>query len=310
MTRLVKCCRFELILKEVIMEETELEMNEPIEVDVGFNNVAAYVASAKKFRLLSREEEKEIATAAINGDKKSLDTLIQSNLLLVVKIAHEYRAIFNNLNDLIQEGNVGLLRSVDKYDPSRGYRFSTYAGWWIRSMILRYIFNNSHMIKPGTTNEQKKLFYNLRKEQKRLESLGIDADTATIAQNLNVSEEEVIEMDGRLRSDVYLDSPMVYDEDDRKTLSNSIASPIEEQPDTAVESKEFRRVLRDKLDSFAYKLKNDRQREIFYRRIIADEPMTLQELGDRFSITKERARQIEEEIMNRLRKYLKGFISD
>ncbi len=293
-----------------MLEETELETEESVDVEVGPNNVAVYVAGAKKFPLLTREQEKIIAIAAIAGDKKSLDTLIQSNLLLVVKIAHEYRAIFNNLNDLIQEGNVGLLRSVDKFDPERGYRFSTYAGWWIRSMILRYIFNNSHMIKPGTTNEQKKLFYNLRKEQKRLESLGIDADTATIAQNLDVSEEEVMEMDGRLRSDVYLDSPVAHDEDDRKTLSDSIASPCEEQPDTAIENKQFRRVLRDKLDLFAQKLKNDRQRAIFYDRIVADEPMTLQELGDKFNITKERARQIEEEIINRLRKHLKSFISE
>ena len=230
---------------------------------------------------------------------------------MVVKIAHEYRSIFNNLNDLIQEGNVGLLRSISKYDPERGYRFSTYAGWWIRSMMLRYIFNNSHMIKPGTTNEQKKLFYNLRKEQRRLEDLGIDADAATIAQNLDVSVEDVIEMDGRLRNDLYLDSPVSQDddEDNRKTLSEIISSSPEEQPDVAVETNNFRSMLRAKLDTFACKLKSDRHRAIFYKRIVAEEPLTLQELGDSFGITKERTRQIEEEIIGRLKKYLKSFVA-
>lgn len=274
-------------------------------------NVAVYVASAKKFPILTRDDEKAIAIKALAGDKMAGQKLVQSNLLLVVKIAHEYRSIFNNLNDLIQEGNVGLLRSVSKYDPQRGYRFSTYAGWWIRSMMLRYIFNNSHMIKPGTTNEQKKLFYNLRKEQHRLEDMGIDADAATIAQNLDVSEEDVIEMDGRLRTDIYLDSPVSQDDDDehKRTVSECMSSSTDEQPDVVVESSNFREMLRRKLDAFAAKLKSDRHREIFYKRIVAEEPLTLQELGDSFGITKERTRQIEEEITARLKKYLKNCIS-
>jgi len=294
------------------MDEYELETSEvDINVDRQNYNVAVYVANAKKFPILTRADEKAIAIKALAGDRAAAKKLVESNLLLVVKIAHEYRSIFNNLNDLIQEGNVGLLRSVDKYDPERGYRFSTYAGWWIRSMMLRYIFNNSHMIKPGTTNEQKKLFYNLRKEQRRLEDMGIDADAATIAQNLDVSEEDVIEMDGRLRNDIYLDSPVSQDDDDgnRKTLAECISSSIEEQPDMIAENSNFRTMLRRKLDVFAAKLKTDRHRDIFYKRIIADEPLTLQELGNSFGITKERTRQIEEEITGRLKKYLKSCIS-
>lgn len=294
------------------MQEYELESSDiDINLDRQNYNVAVYVASAKKFPILTRDDEKNIAIKALSGDKSAAQKLVQSNLLLVVKIAHEYRSIFNNLNDLIQEGNVGLLRSVDKYDPERGYRFSTYAGWWIRSMMLRYIFNNSHMIKPGTTNEQKKLFYNLRKEQRRLEDMGVDADAATIAQNLDVSEEDVIEMDGRLRNDIYLDSPVTQDDDDehKKTLAECISSSADEQPDVVVEGTNFREMLRRKLDMFATKLKSDRHREIFYKRIVAEEPLTLQELGDSFGITKERTRQIEEEITARLKKYLKNCIS-
>lgn len=293
------------------MNEHGLENVADINLDRQNYNVAVYVAGAKKFPILSREDEKIVAIKAIDGDKTAAQKLVQSNLLLVVKIAHEYRSIFNNLNDLIQEGNVGLLRSVSKYDPGRGYRFSTYAGWWIRSMMLRYIFNNSHMIKPGTTNEQKKLFYNLRKEQRRLEDMGIDADPAIIAQNLDVSEEDVIEMDGRLRNDIYLDTPVSQDDDDdnRKTLAECFSSSSDEQPDVVAEGNNFRSMLRKKLDIFAQKLKSDRHRDIFYRRIVAEDPLTLQELGDGFGITKERTRQIEEEITNRLRKYLKNCVA-
>lgn len=279
--------------------------------DIQNYDISAYIASAKKFPLLSREDEKELAIKAIAGDKKASNKLVESNLLLVVKIAHEYRSIFNNLNDLIQEGNIGLLRSVKKYDPERGYRFSTYAGWWIRSMMLRYIFNNSHMIKPGTTNEHKKLFYNLRKEQKRLESIGIIADAATVAFNLDVSEEDVVEMDARLRNDIYLDSPVLYADNDDSNMSliDCMMAPMDKQPDIAIESDEYNGMLREKLDSFAKKLKNDRHREIFYKRIIADEPETLEAIGKRNFITKERTRQIESDILAKLKKYLQNIIN-
>lgn len=285
----------------------ELEQNNT-EAFIVTDDITTYIKQARKYPILSRDEEMFLACAAKNGDRLAVKKLVESNLLLVVKIAHEYRSVFNNLNDLIQEGNVGLLRSVDKYDASKGFRVSTYAGWWIRSMMLRYIFNNSHMIKPGTTNEQKKLFYNLRKEQRRLEDMGIDADAATIAQNLDVSEEDVIEMDGRLRNDIYLDSPIAQEDDDdsHKSFSNCISSAMEERPDIVAENNNFRSMLRDKLDAFAKKLKNDRCRDIFYKRIVAEDPLTLQQLGDNFGITKERTRQIEEEITINLRKHLKS----
>lgn len=271
------------------------------------DGIAAYIASAKKYPLLSREDERNVAIKAAAGDKAAAQTLVKSNLLLVVKIAHEYRSVFNNLSDLLQEGNIGLLKSVDKYDVSKGFRFSTYSGWWIRSLMLRYIFNNSHMIKPGSTNEQKKLFYNLRKEQKRLESIGIDADAATIAKNLDVSEEDVVEMDCRLHHDVYLDAPVSQD-NDVDTFCDLMASP-NEQPDVAIEKYDFNKQLRVKLDDFAGKLKNERQKYIFHNRIIADEPETLQSIGDKYFLSKERARQIESDILIKLKKHLNSFVN-
>lgn len=292
--------------KEVEIKDADIEYSKQSERTL----LSSYINQAKKYKLLTREEEYEIAIKIKGGDKKARDLLINSNLLLVIKIANEYSKVFFHLMDLIQEGNTGLLRSIEKYDPDRGYRFNTYAGWWIRSMILRYMFNNSHMIKPATTNEQKKLFYNLRKEQKRLESLGIDADSAVIAQNLNVSEDDVVEMDARLQNDLYLDSPIDSDEDTRgnKTFCDCLMSPEEEQPDKKVESNNYNIVLRNRLDKFALKLKTDRHREIFYSRIIAQEPLTLQQLGDKFGLTKERIRQQEEIIKDKLKFYLKKAI--
>ncbi len=273
-------------------------------------DISSYVKSARRLPLLTREQETEVAIKAVAGDQKAINKLIEANLLLVVKIAHEYKSIFNNLSDLTQEGNVGLLSSLKKYDPTRGYRFSTYGGWWARAKMLRYMFNNSHMIKPGTTNEQKKLFYNLRKEQKRLEALGIEADATTIAKNLDVSEADVIEMDTRLQQDLYLDSPAPYTDDDYNvSLMDSMISPETSQPDVIVESDEYKGQLNEKLDAFAAKLKNDRHREIFYKRIIAgDDAMTLQALADEQSLSKERVRQIQDAITIKLRKYLKKVI--
>ena len=285
-----------------------MEENEDVETfeaaSKSDNDIGAYIKSAKKFPVLSRDDERELAIKALAGDKEATNTLVQSNLLLVVKIAHEYNSVFHNLSDLVQEGSLGILKAVPKYDPNKGFRFTTYAGWWVRSMILKYIFNNSHMIKPGTTNDQKKLFYNLRREQRRLESLGIDADTATIAENLNVSEEEVVDMDSRLHNDVYLDAPAIKSDDNKKSISECISSPEEERPDIRLEANDFNGRLRDKLDGFAAKLKNDRARDIFYSRIIAEEPATLQEIGDKWKISKERSRQLQAGILDGLKKHL------
>jgi RNA polymerase sigma-32 factor len=274
------------------------------------DDIKNYINGAKKCQLLSRKDEQEIAMKAIVGDRKSINKLIEANLLLVVKIAHEYNNIFNNIDDLIQEGNVGICRAVAKYDPSFGYRFSTYASYWIKSMMLRYIFNNRNMIKGGTTNEHKKLFYNLRKEQRRLSMLGIDADVATIAKSLDVSEKSVVEMDRRLHSDIYLDAPVMYadGDDSNVSFSDCMMAPIEKRPDIETENDDYNDMIRGKLNTFGNDLKNDRQREIFYKRIINDEPMTLQEIGDKYKISRERSRQIEKQIKIKLKQYLTAII--
>jgi RNA polymerase sigma-32 factor len=268
-------------------------------------HIINYINEAKKTALLSREEERILALKAVNGDKKATQDLAKANLLLVVKVANEYNNVFRSLDDLIGEGNVGLLRAIQKYDPEKGYRFSTYSTWWIRSMILRYIFNNSHMIKPGTTNEQKKLFYNLRKEQKRLEALGVECDNATIAHNLDVDESDVAEMDCRLRGDVYIDAPISANNQN----AYDIPCDPEIHPDNIMEKQEINKKLNDQLKVFSKKLKYKRYRDIFYKRMVAEDPETLQKLANRFKISKERIRQNEEQIEGKLHKFLKKTIN-
>src|SRR5258708_15504744 len=152
--------------------------------------------------LLSREEEHELAVKfARTRDPELAWRLVTANLRLVVKIAHEYRRAAFSLLDLIQEGNVGLMHAVQKYDPFRGVKLSSYAAWWIRAYILRYLMDNWRMVKLGTTQAQRKLFFNLRKEQERLLGQGFEAQPALLAEKLEVSEQDVREMDQRLGND-------------------------------------------------------------------------------------------------------------
>lgn len=287
------------------MKETAKNNKLNIRDDLSF-----YIKSIKKYPILSRDDELVVAIKAKSGDKDAMKKLVQSNLLLVVKIAKQYSNIFTSINELIQEGSVGLLRAVEKFDPSRGFRFTTFAAWWCKSMILRYIFNNSHMIKPGTTNEQKKLFYNLRKEQRRLEALGIVPDPITVAKNLEVSIDNVIEMDGRLRSDIYLDATFTQEEagneDNEKSYYEYLASDKEQQADNLLEKYNFNHIISEKLKNFGITLKG-KDKDIFYNRLMTDAPETLQAIGDRAGLSKERIRQCEEALLLRLRKYLKEY---
>lgn len=277
------------------------------------DQVSNYVDQIKRYPLLTKIEEQEVVKKAKLGDNSARNKLINSNLLLIVKIANEFNKVLPNTMDLIQEGNVGAIRAFEKFEPKMGYRFSTYLGYWARAMMMRYIFNNSHMLKPGTTKNQKKLFYNLHKEKKRLALLGIDTDTATLAQNLDVDKECVEEMGGRLRDDIYIDAPLYQEDEDAetsKTYADYIQIDSEQQPDNVIEDNDFRRALRRGLVSFANKLNTERQREIFYRRLVAEEPETLQSLGNRFDVSKERIRQLEEEVLEKLKRHLKMLNTD
>ncbi len=268
-----------------------------------------YMAEVRRYPLLTREEEHLLAVRWIeDGDQEAGRKLVTSNLRLVVKIAHEYKRTYQNLLDLVQEGNVGLIQAVRKFDPYRGVKLSTYSGWWIRAYILKFILNNWRLVKIGTTQNQRKLFFNLRKQRDKLIQAGVDPTAARIAHELDVSEAEVIEMDRRLSApDMSLNAPL-GDEDGGRTRMD-IIEDVTEDPSVTVESAEFKTILQDKLQRFGATL-SGRELEIFTDRIIADEPVTLQDLGDRWNVSRERARQLEKRMVLRLREFLQQELGD
>jgi RNA polymerase sigma-32 factor len=276
-----------------------------------YDPLQIYLNQARAYPLLSPEEEHSLAVRYLEtGDLESARKLVTSNLRLVVKIAHEYRKAYRNLLDLVQEGNIGLMHAVKKFDPYRGVRLSSYAAWWIRAYILKFILANWRLVKIGTTQGQRKLFFNLRKEMDRLEAMGItDPGPKLLAERLDLPEGEVASMQQRLAaSDLSLDSPL-REGDSGSSNRLDFVSDRTAGPDRAVENREFSELLREKLEAFGATL-SGRDREIFDVRTMAEEPLTLQDIGDRFGITRERARQIERRMMDRLRDYLRQELGD
>src|SRR5437879_4380619 len=268
-----------------------------------------YMAEVARHPLLTREEEHELAVKfRETQDPRIAYRLVTANLRLVVKIAHEYRRAAFNLLDLIQEGNVGLMQAVQKYDPFRGVKLSSYAAWWIRAYILRYLMDNWRMVKLGTTQAQRKLFFNLRKEQEKLLAQGFEAAPRLLAERLDVSEQDVREMDQRLANDEFsIDAPIAGgQEEGRQTHGDRLvqsAPPIDEQ----LADEELRRIFKEKLAAFGKTLTAEKDKFLFENRIAPSddrEPMTLQQIGDVWGVTRERARQLEAPLTDRLGDYL------
>jgi len=212
-----------------------------------------------------------------------------------------------NFMDLIQEGNVGLVQATKKFDPYRGVKFSYYAAYWIRAYVLKFIMDNWRLVKIGTTQAQRKLFFSLNKERKLLESQGFTAETKLLADRLNVKEREVIEMSQRMDNwDVSLESPVRSDsEDEQKSFIPSNGPGIE----SMVAGKEMRLRLHELLEQLKDKL-NDKEKMILEKRLLTDEPMTLQNIADMFVISRERVRQIEVNLLKKMRKYLEEEMPD
>jgi RNA polymerase sigma-32 factor len=267
-----------------------------------------YLAETRRYPILSREEEHDLAVRY--REEKDLDaayTLVASNLRLVVVIAREYQRASQNILDLVQEGNIGLMEAVKNFDPYRGVRFPSYAVWWIRAYIIRYIMNNWRMVKVGTTQAQRKLFFNLQKEKDRLEREGITAGPKLLAERLDVKEREVVEMEQRLAgSDLSIDAP-VGDGDDARLVD--FLPSGEQTAENQVADAQFRAILSEKIAAFRETLKG-KERIIFERRLMSDGPETLRELGEEFGVSRERVRQIESRLKKRLKAYLLGEISD
>jgi len=270
-----------------------------------------YLDEARRYPLLSREEEHELAVKySETGDMDAARRLVTANLRLVVKIAHEYRRAHRNLLDLVQEGNLGLVQAVKKYDPYRGVKLSSYAAWWIRAYMLKFILNNWRLVKIGTTQAQRKLFFNLRKEKDKLEALGIDTSSKALAEVLDVSERDVIDMERRLgQGEMSLDAPVSKDEDGGRTHLDMLESSGESRPDSIAEGEEFRDLLRKKLETFEATLRG-REQTIFRERLLNDSPKTLQEIGESYGISRERARQLEKRLTTKLKAYLQEELGD
>lgn len=261
-----------------------------------------YMQEVQSYPFLSLDEENELARRFHEEhDIEAAKKLVATHLRLVAKIAMEYRNAYQNTLDLIQEGNVGLLYAVRHFDPGKGARLSTYATWWIRSFILKFILDNFRLIKIGTTKAQKKLFYNLMREKQRIESMGYYATPAEISKRLGVRESEVAEMQRRLSLPEHsLETPIGSGEKGREAILQDFL-PIDEVPiDEKMAEKETKDILKEKFAEFAEQL-SDREKKIFEERLLAELPLTLQDIADEYGITKERVRQIEERLIKRLK---------
>ncbi len=273
------------------------------------DTLTRYMAELAHHAPISREAEHELALRwREHGDSSAARQLVLANLRLVVKIAMEYRRAWTNVLDLIQEGNVGLLQATHRFDPYQGVKLSSYAAYWIRAYILKYILDNFRVVRLGTTRAQRKLFFRLNKEKRLLEREGFQVEPALLAERLEVTEADVIDMDQRLsHSDLSLNAPLRAG-DDRTELGDTLSLPAQSAEDN-VGSSELREVFDKQLEGFRQQLE-PRDLQILEQRILAENPKTLQELADAFQVSRERVRQLEVRIVSKLRDYMRENLVD
>ena len=263
-----------------------------------------YLAEVRRYPLLDPEEEKELAVRyQETGDPEAAQRLVTANLRLVVKLAFQYHRQWSNVLDLIQEGNVGLVEALSRYDPYRGIRFSSYAQYWIRAMILRFLMDNYRMVRLGSTRHGRKLFFQLQKERDRLIKEGIHPSTKALAEALEVPEHEVINVD-RLLSAPALSLHAPASGEEGRALSEIVPDDGRNDPENAVASSELGAVVQEKLAAFAEGLRDEREQAIWQTRMTSADPASLASLGERFGVSKERIRQVEARIKRRLKDYL------
>jgi RNA polymerase sigma-32 factor len=266
------------------------------------------MAEVRRYPPLSREEEQDLARLyRETGDRQALFRLITSNLMVVVRVALSFRRAAKNLLDLVQEGNLGLLAAIERFDPELGVRLPTYATWWIRAYIVKFLLDNVRLVRVGTTNARRKLLRNLRQEKAKLEAQGIEVGPRLLAERFGVSEEDVTQVEQALRShDVSLDAPLGDDTDATRGDAFAASGP-------SVEEEVARRELQQKVQAALATFREDlseRERAILDERLLADDPVTLQAIGDRFGTTREAVRQAEVRLMARLKSHLQTQFPD
>lgn len=306
------------------MEETYETEQDPLKPDTQgriddhavsiYDPLHRYLTEVRRYPFLTMEEEVELVKRfREKGELDAVTQLILSHLRLAVSIAMEYKHLPFNVMDLIQEGNVGLMHAVKKFDPAKKVRVSTYATWWIRAYILKHILQNWRLVRIGTTETQRKLFFQLSKERERLEKMGMTVGPKLLADRLNVKEKEVIEMTQRLGApEVSLEQPAssrLHDEEDEKASLGSLLSANQESVEETLARKQLRKLFQSKLQTFCKTLK-EREVAILSDRVLSEHPKTLETLAEKHQVSKERIRQIEANILKKLRKYMREEIPD
>ena len=280
---------------------------------LGVSPLQLYLREIAKHPLLSPEEELKLAKKHHeSGDVEAAHRLVTSNLRLVVKIAMEFRQAQVGLLDLIQEGNFGLMQAVKKFDPHKGVKLSSYAVWWIRAYILKYLMDNRGQVKVATTASQRKLFYNLEKETQKLLQKGEAATPGQIAVSLSVPEKEVLEMQKRLHAkDVPLDASLGESGQQDRHLVDLLFKTQEHSVEEELASAQLKELFFQHLKDFQKKL-NPRDEKIFSARFLEEKPSTLQCLGKELGVTRERVRQLEKNILSRLKGFARerGLVTD
>jgi RNA polymerase sigma-32 factor len=265
--------------------------------------LALYLQEIRKYPLLTREQELELAKKYYDTrDPKLAQTLVKSNLRFVVKVAAEYAKFSSKLIDVIQEGNVGLMHAVKEFNPYKGNRLITYAVWWIRGYIQEYLMRQFSMVRIGTTANQRKLFYQLQRQKQELEKMSSPENIALLSHKLGIPEDEITEMAKRLSSrDVSLDKPSSSEEDSATPLSTLLKKedgslPLDEQ----MALDEQLTLLMDAINNLRESL-TEKEKILLEERILSDEPLTLQEIGDKYKITREAVRQTEARLMKKIK---------
>lgn len=262
---------------------------------------SAYLQEVRKYSVLTEDEEKELAIRyKETGDLDSAYKLTTANLMLVIKIAMTFKREWQNLMDLIQEGNIGLMKAVKNFDPFRGVRLSAYATWWIKSYILKHILDNWRLVRVGTTNARRKLLFNLKREKEKLEREGFDPTTKLLAERFGVDEGEIIDVSSSIGAmDVSIDSP---------THSGSTMTPAETLTDgksleVNAELKQFQEILKKNIEKFKTKL-NTNEIDILNHRVLSEDPLSLQEIGDQRGVTREAVRQAEQRLLKKFKTFI------
>jgi len=289
--------------------EADYQESAALELDLSAKEIAPYdplkryLLEISRFAILSREEEHRVASAyRETGDHEAAYRLVTSNLRLVIKIAMIYHKVYKNLLDLIQEGNVGLIHAVRRFDPDRGTRLPTYAAWWIKAYILKFLLDNRRIVRLGTTNTRRKILMNLNREKRELEAKGITPTTQILAHNLGVEEGEILDVEQAMTgADLSLDAPIGNDEGDLRFKDTLQA--MEESVDDKIAQGEFREILERKFAELS-ELLSEREKIILNRRLIADEPDTLQQIADIYGISREAVRVAEKKLIAKIKKFM------